>query len=211
MFPKSPFHSYLWAFATALSVLLPATACHQKSPAGRTASDTATSTTPTVDSTRKDFYPVGDYIRSEISTVDSTPIAILKYSIQNNRTDSAFISSPVFHRLAQEFLLPDLDTAVFEKNYSQVAFTDENSGLLTFTYSPRNKELPLRRVDVILDPEANNQVKSIYMENASSSGDTLVLKKLLWRAKKSFLIITTLQPTGKAAIVRQEKVVWDPS
>jgi hypothetical protein len=203
----------------ASSVLLSAVACHQKSPAGRQSPDSSRANIDTgsanqlfsAGANRKDFFPVADYIRTEISTVDSTPIAILKYAIQNNRTDSAFISSPVFHRMAQEFILPDLDSATFEKNYSQTTFTDENTGVLTFTYSPRDKVRPLRRVDVLVNTEANNQVKSIYMENATSSGDTFVIKKLLWRAKKSFLIITELQPPGKAAIVRQEKVVWDPS
>ncbi len=161
------------------------------------------------DTSKVDFFPVVGYLRAEISTVDSTPIAILRYKIENGHTDSAFVSSTVFHRLAEEFILPDLDSAVFEKNYSQKTFMDETSGLLTFTYSPLSSDLPLRRVDVLVNTEANNQVKSIYIEKNFSAVDTLIQKKMLWRAKKSFLIVTTLQPPGKPAIIRQEKVVWD--
>jgi hypothetical protein len=192
------------------SLLLLAAACHRKEPPPPTPAQTPHATRP-ADTAQNHFFPIADYIRTEISTVDSTPIAILKYSIENGRTDSAFISSPVFHQLALQFIMPDLDSAFFEKNYSQKTFMDETNDLLTFTYSPLNKDQPLQRADVLINTEANNQVKSIYLEKTYSSGDTVITKKFLWRAKKSFLVITTLQPPQKTTIVRQVKVVWDPS
>jgi hypothetical protein len=184
--------------------------CHRKEPPAQAQAQTQDASHP-LDTAQKNFFPIADYIRTEISSVDSMPIAILKYNIENGRTDSAFVSSPVFHQMAQEFIMPDLDSAYFEKNYLQKTFMDESSGLLTFTYSPLNNAQPLRRADVLINTEANNQVKSIYLEKTFSSGDTVIIKKLLWRAKKSFLIITSLQPPQKSAIVRQVKAVWDPS
>jgi hypothetical protein len=187
-------------------LLLSATACHQKDPSSQPSSSPA-------DSTRKSFFPVTDVIRNEISYLDSTPLAIRQYLIQDNKTDSAFINLPTFHKLAQEFLSPELMNGDFEKDFSEKSFIDETTRSATFTYSTQNKNLSLQRVDVLVAPaggDGTNQLKSIYMEKIFSQGDTQVVKKLLWKAKKNFLIITTLQPPGKAPDMRQIKVVWDP-
>jgi hypothetical protein len=70
-------------------------------------------------------------------------------------------------------------------------------------------------VDVLAMPAADgtntNQIKSIYMQTATPSADTLIVKKMLWMAKKSFLIITSLQLPDKPPVIRQVKVVWDSS
>jgi hypothetical protein len=161
------------------------------------------------ESLRKNFFPVADYLRNEIRTVDSTPSAILKYTIQNNRTDSAFISAPLFDQLAQEFLSPELDSPAFERSFSETSFADRTTNSVTFTYASLMNGQPLQRVDILLDPEANNRLKSIYMEKSFSAGDTLVSKKMLWKAGRNFLIITSKQLPGQAALVRQLKVVWD--
>jgi hypothetical protein len=52
----------------------------------------------------KNFFPVADYLRSEIRYVDSTPLAIEIYHIQGSKTDSAFIQASAFNQLAKEFL-----------------------------------------------------------------------------------------------------------
>jgi hypothetical protein len=40
--------------------------------------------------------------------------------------------------------------------------------------------------------------------------DTLIIKKLLWRTKKSFQIVTSKQFSAKSPEIEQIKVVWDP-
>ncbi|HMH24776.1 MAG TPA: hypothetical protein VK563_23535 [Puia sp.] len=186
-------------------LLLSATACHQKDPSSQSTSSPA-------DTTRKSFFPVAGVIRSEISYLDSTPLAIRQYVIEDNRTDSAFINLPTFHKLAGEFIPSELTSGNFEKDFIEKSFIDETTRSATFTYSTQNRDLPLQRVDVLMAPpgaDGTNQLKSIYMEMQFSRGDTLVGKKLLWRAKKNFLIITTLQPPGKAPGIQQIRVVWD--
>jgi len=186
-------------------LLLSAAACHQKDPSSQSASSNA-------DSTRKSFFPVAGIIQSEISYLDSTPLAIRQYLIQDNKTDSAFINLPTFHKLAQEFIPSELTEGNFEKNFSEKSFIDETTRSATFTYSTPDKDLPLQRVDVLVGPPGSdgaNQLKSIYMEEYFHRGDTLVGKKLLWKAKKNFLIITTLQLPGKPPDIRQVRVVWD--
>jgi hypothetical protein len=187
-------------------LLLSAVACQQKNP---------TATAGTTDST-KNFFPVADYINSEISYVDSTPLAIVKYTEQNGHADSSYIRPEEFHRLATELIPAELSTALFEKDYSENSFLDETTKSLTFIYSTKNKELPLQRVDVLAaqgsvagNQASGSKVKSIYMESSFYRKDTLVTKKVLWQARKSFLVLTSLQPQEKAPIIRQLKVVWD--
>jgi hypothetical protein len=201
-------HSTIYIGALLLSV----TGCRQpRQPT--TAANDSTATVKEIE--QKSFFPVADYIRGEMHYVDSMPLALLEYRILGNRTDSSFIHADEFHRIAGEFLLPDLEKGNFEKKYSENSFMDETSGYLTFTYSPRDKALPLQRVDVLATPSATvtapARIKSVYLQTFQTSADTVIVKKMLWIAKKSLLIVTSLQPNGKPPIVRQVKLVWDSS
>jgi hypothetical protein len=191
-------------------LFLLATACHQRNPSGGSDPASSDSTIKQEDTTQKAFLPVAEYLRSEISHVDSTPLAILKYSIRDNKTDSSFITPAQFDQSAQEFLIPELAPANLEKNYAESSFQDETTGYLTFSYSPRDKDLPLQRIDVLTAPDrGSNKVSSIFLETITRAGDTLVTKKMYWKAGHSFLVITTAQPPKKDPVVRQSKVVWD--
>jgi hypothetical protein len=194
-------------------LLLMATACHQRNssgqpdPASSASSDTAVKLS---DTAQKNFLPVAGYLRTEISYVDSTPLAILKYTIQGNRTDSSFIPPAQFDQFAREFLMPELAQADLEKNYVESSFQDETTGYLTFSYAPRDRNLPLQRIDVLTTPDkGSNKVSSIFLERITRIADTLVTKKMYWKAGHSFLVITSLQSSKKDPVVRQTKVVWN--
>ena len=162
------------------------------------------------DSTGTAYLPVADYLRAEISYVDSTPLAIQKFIIRDNRRDSSFIQQGEFNRLSKEFLLPELMPDSFRKNYSESSFMDKTTGYLSFTYSTLDKKLPLQRVDVLAAPGASmNKVKSIYLQKRFSTGDTTVVQKMFWQTGRSFLILTSLQIPGKPTVEHQLKVVWD--
>jgi hypothetical protein len=162
------------------------------------------------DSVSTSFLPVADYLRGEISNVDSTPLAIRKYITRDNRADSSFIQAEEFNQLAKEFLCPELAADIFSKNFSENSFMDKTTGYLTFTYSTRNKALPLQRVDVLAAPgPTTDKIKSIYLERTTPSGDTLIVKRMFWQTGRSFLILTSHQLPGKAPLVNQEKVVWN--
>lgn len=202
----------LCTYMLLLPALLPATACHQRNPSGGSDPASSDSTIKQGDSAQVAFLPVAEYLRSEISHVDSTPLAIVKYIIQGNRTDSSFITPAQFDQSAREFLVPELEAASLEKNYAESSFQDETTGYLTFSYSPRDRDkgLPLQRIDVLTSPDkGSNKVRSVYLETVTRAGDTLVTKKMYWKAGHSFLVITAAQPPKKDPVVRQSKVVWD--
>src|SRR5215217_3287259 len=65
-----------------------------------------------------EYIPVTDYIKSEINTVDSLPGGILKRGSRGGKSDSAFITSAEFNRLAAEFLPKELGKDTFRKSFS---------------------------------------------------------------------------------------------
>jgi hypothetical protein len=162
---------------------------------------------------QKDYFPVRDYLESEIATIDSTPYKLVEYNIQNGKTDSALITAPEFNRLAGSFLVPDLDSTRFESRFEENSFMDQSTNLLSFTYSTKDTSYGLRRVDVLAtpDPTGADRVKSIYLETSAFRADSLMLTKMYWNAGKSFSIIYISQPPHGEAVTRQTRVVWDSS
>src|SRR2546423_15059551 len=88
--------------------------------------------------TKAGYFPVRDYLRGEIGSVDSLPVGIMKKVILNNKTDSAFIERAEFKRLANEFIGSDIEKNSLEKNFTENSFMDESTGYLSFTYQARN-------------------------------------------------------------------------
>jgi hypothetical protein len=160
---------------------------------------------------KKNFFPVADYIQSEINYVDSLPLGIIKYTIHGNKADSVYIQSAEFNAIAKDFICADLNQNVFESEFSESSFIDQTTQAATFTYSTKNIKLELRRVDVIATvSEGSDKVSSIYLEKTTHKNDTLILKKLLWRTRKSFKIVTSKQFSNQSPVVEQLKVVWNP-
>ncbi|MBS1599736.1 MAG: hypothetical protein JST75_16035 [Bacteroidetes bacterium] len=162
---------------------------------------------------KKEFFPIADYIQSEISYVDSLPLKMMKYVTVNGKRDSGFIKLEDFNILAQEFLPPELkDSAKFEKEFSESSFLDQTTQSLTFTYSTKSDTLQLRRVDVLANRTSGfDKVRSLYMEKNITRNDTTIVKKMYWRAKKSFEIVSLIQPLNQPQSTNHLKIVWDDS
>ena len=165
---------------------------------------------PQKDSTTTDFFPVAEYLMSEILHVDSVPLALRKYTTIKSKTDSSFIQVPEFNALARRFLPQELHDGRFQKDFTESSFMDKSTQSITFTYSTAVKELPLQRVDVQTIPHNGSQtVRSIYLEKNYSSGDSLITEKMYWRTGKSFQIATLTAIKGKPPVEQLLKVVWD--
>jgi|GEM_PF-392252 len=169
-------------------------------------------TTGTSDTTRteekKNYFPVSDYIKSEIAYVDSLPLRIVRYTIQHGKKDSVFLKPAEFDQLAQQFLDPAMEKANFEKNFSETSFMDQTSQSVTFTYSKKEDQPGLRRIDILASPDAvSDKVKSIYLEKTVLIHDSTFIQKMYWKSRKNFQVIT-ISPSGQQP-VSQLKVVWD--
>ena len=109
---------------------------------------------------KKNYFPVADFLRSEIHYVDSLPLGITKYHIEHNQADTVYIKSEEFDQLAGAFLPPVLTSAAFENDYTETSFMDQTTQTVTFTYSTQNSKQDLQRIDVLAKPEEGfNQVK----------------------------------------------------
>jgi hypothetical protein len=162
------------------------------------------------DTTKKNYLPVGDYLKSEIANVDSFPRLIKKYQVVNGKTDSAIITTPVFDQLAKVFLLAELDSTHFEKNFEENSFVDRSTGLISFTYSTKDTGNGLKRVDVLLTPGDNaTKLNSIYMESIAVNADSTLIEKMNWKAGKNFKIIRIHQPKKGNETTDQLLVDWD--
>jgi hypothetical protein len=190
-------------FIPTLSVLL-LYACHSSQ------TEAATGKTTQKDTTKKNYLPVVDFLKAEIAIVDSLPLLLMKYSIVNGKTDSGIITTPVFDKLAREFLMSDLDSSYFEKNFEENSFVDRSTNLVSFTYSTKDTGYGLKRVDVLLSPGAgSDKLNSIYMEAISGNKDSSVISKMSWKAGRNFRILH-IQNSGKSReITNQTIVVWD--
>jgi|SRR5450755_1285465 hypothetical protein len=168
------------------------------------------SETKKTDSAKKNYLPVYDYLRAEIAGVDSFPLRLVRYRIVNSKTDSGIITTPVFDQLAKEFLLPDLDSAHFEKHFEENSFVDGSTNLVSFTYSTKDTGYGLKRVDILLSPGAGvDKLNSIYMESISGNKDSSVISKMSWKAGRNFRILHIRQPRTGPETTSQTLVVWD--
>ena len=156
------------------------------------------------------FFPVSPFIDGQVHTVDSLRLPVQKLTTINNRTDTVIIGLPEFQQLAAEFKTPDINDPALSKHYTENSFADQTIASVTLTYSTKNAALPLQRLDVIIhpDPVLNDQVQSLYLEKANRIKDTLMLKKLYWRADRNFQIITSTQK-GAQSTTSVVKVVWN--
>jgi len=194
----------IYIFLPALFLL--AAACKQKSkqPEGAVQSTEDSLATGS-------FLPVADFIRNDIALVDSFSGGIVRKMTINGRKDSTFIQLPAFHQLANQFLLPELDSASFHDHFKESSLMDETSQLLNFIYSQKQPDLPLRMVTVYVKPSLQkDKVDRVYMERDFMSGDTAVQQKFSWKMQEYFYIITMRQPKNGPAVTSLEKVIWDP-
>ena len=151
-----------------------------------------------------------DYLIAEIATVDSFPFKMIRYQVSQGKTDSGIITTPEFNRLASEFLLPDLDSSRFEKNFEENSFVDRTTDLVSFTYSAKDTGNGLKRVDVLLSPgTGTNKLHSIYMEAISGNADSSLISKLSWKAGRNFSILHIKKPRNGPETISQTFVVWD--
>ena len=159
------------------------------------------------------YFPVNDFILSEIKLIDSLPVGIMKKQTSGNQTDSGYIQLPEFHTLSKAFINPELEKGKFEENYSETSFGDETTGFFTFTYEPKNNKVNVTRLDVLAKQgAASDKLHSIYMEKRYVNKDTSITEKLYWKSNISFSIYKEKRAgTDTSAKVEKLEVIWDPA
>jgi hypothetical protein len=158
----------------------------------------------------KQFFPILDYLKGELSNVDSFATAIRLYTTINGKTDSSMIQVEQFNGIMQEFLPPELSKDNFEKYYSESSFFDQTTQTSTFTYATKNDDLEFHRIDVLVQgSESYDKVSSIYMEKFIGGDDSSSVRKMLLVGGKSLMINSETTVGNNKPVSRQEKYVWN--
>ena len=150
------------------------------------------------DSAAGEYFPVLDFIRSEIRTVDSLPVGIKVYRTEGEKKDSGYLKPEEFHQLTDEFLTPELEMDQFKKVYTESSFYDRSTKTSTFHYETKKEDATIRRIDVITSAtDTYDKVTSMYFEKIA--GPDRFLKKLFWKPGQEFSLIEQNKVT---------RVVW---
>jgi hypothetical protein len=160
------------------------------------------------DTAGKAFYPVGNYIRSQLAYIDSMPLAVIKYTTIHNVTDTSIIEKKDFKHIAAAFITPDISSPEFKSQYEEHSFIDATLGTITLTYTAKNDKVQIRKTDILLNQE-NTGVRTIYVEKIIPGSDSSVIKKMLWIANLNCQITTLIQKEGQPEAVILERYVWD--
>ncbi len=159
----------------------------------------------------KSYLPITDFIKEDIKQVDSFAGGILLKTIEGKRQDSAFIQPEAFKTLANEFLLPDLDSAIFCNQFTETSLMDETTQMLNFIYMADTTTTSLRKVIVYVSPSKSyDKVSRIYMEKETRKGDTTISHKMNWKIKQYLVIAAIKQAPGGYTSTRIQKAIWDP-
>ena len=190
-------------FLMSAVIVLSLWACGEKNRSAKSVPDSTAAKTDTTAKVESPYFPVYDFLSNEIEYVDSTPVGIMKYTTIGKVKDSGYIQLEEFHKLVAEFQQPDINDSLFEEKFNETSFVDKSNGNATFFYKARNTSSQIKRVDIVTKRgDVYDEVKSLYMEK---DADSAVVKKLYWKPKRNFQIIT-VRPSGKDEIT---KVVWD--
>jgi hypothetical protein len=157
------------------------------------------------------FFPVTEYIRGQLSEIDSLPVTPLKIISYNGKQDSIWMKKEDIRPFAQPFLSPEIDTTNFKELFRERSFLDQTIDAFTFSYDPVDKlpdTLQLRRWDVYIDPKKNT-IKRIYILKEINSNGTVQTIQLTWKSDQWCKISTIKEQPGKAPEIREETMKWD--
>lgn len=167
--------------------------------------------TATGSDSAESYLPIKELLQAEVHNVESYAAGILRKANSEGKKDSAFIKLPQFQRIAEQFMLKELDSAFFSSHFKETSFMDQTTQMLNFIYTPTDSTSSLQKAVIYVQPsETSSNMDRLYFETAYNRGDTLVEKKLTWKTRKYFYILTVKQPKSGNAITTMEKLIWDP-
>lgn len=157
------------------------------------------------------YLPVSGFLHEDLRRIDSFSTGILRKGVINGKKDSAFVKLPELHKEAEQFFPTALDSTYFRQNFSETSFLDQTTEQLNFIYTALDSTSSLRQVIVYIKPTAGaNNIDRVYMEMTSREGETIVEKKLTWKLRKYFYVLTLKQPPSGAPVSIMKKLIWDP-
>lgn len=158
----------------------------------------------------KAFFPVNAQVLSELKALDSLPLAVFRYHEgPDGHKDTTIVSKEQLRAAAKDLLDADITGDKIRSKYTESVYMDQSLGSVTMSYVPNEKDLPVGKVDVYLDPE-KDRMKQVYVETSGSwPGDSIYSRKMLFAPGRYFQVSTTISgPNGSGRTV-QDKYSWE--
>ncbi len=157
----------------------------------------------------KDYINVSAYLKGQLKYIDTVPFAFLKLTKKDSLfTDSQYITREQVNKIVNEFLVKELEKGNFEKNYKEISFADATIKTVTINYESTDKDNPISRVDVYVNPD-KERISQVYLVRSKENSDSTLTQQLLWKHNKSFLLITTISKKDQTEKTITEQIIWD--
>ena len=163
------------------------------------------------ESKKESFFPVLSFIKSQAAHIDTSLYQIVKLVSVDSTWDTTYIKREEFRSYANDFLsLPDLTEKQYIDKYEESKFFDASLNRVIITYMPKDKSQEIQREELTIAPGENgdDKVKNIIVNKLAVSGDSSVVKKLLWTVDESFQVTTIIQKAGHEDSTSTLKITW---
>lgn len=164
----------------------------------------------------KKYISVRSVIEEQIKHVDTSLYSIIKVTGTDSLSmDTVFVKREDFRQLAEEFMnITDLSDPENAKRFKEESTFDTLIRRVIITYTPIKPEAEeLQKLQFLIsqeiDKKGNNKIKTIIIDKARKDRNESVVKQLLWRLDKSFLITTTTQKPGEPEKISLTRVIWN--
>ncbi|MEO8116366.1 MAG: hypothetical protein ABI653_01880 [Bacteroidota bacterium] len=154
------------------------------------------------------YYPVNQYLRSQLSMLENSPVQPFKILITDSGKDSSSITKEEVKNFAQIFLNDSITAFGMKEKYTENIFQDQTTASYTLSYTANDTLLPVQRVLVLLDT-ATQLVKNIIYSISRSYTDSTITEMLWWKNDKGFTILHNATLTDGTEKKRQLQIGWN--
>lgn len=155
----------------------------------------------------KVFFPIAGTILAELKSIDSLPIAIVKYTVNGEQKDSSLVKKEEMNAVVDQLIKPDISLPEYKKYYKETVFMDNTTNSVTMSYTTEDENPEIRKIEVTIDPD-NQRVKTIYVERVGHLNQKTILKKMIWTTGKNLQVISIENTKEKGELVKMEKYEW---
>jgi hypothetical protein len=160
-----------------------------------------------------EFFPVTDYLKSQVKHVDTSLYRIIKVETMNGRSDTSFLKREEFSKIARDFVeIPDISAKKIKNDYEETQMYDESLQSIILTYTTSERENKVQRQDVILgqaNEDGNSDVSTIIVHTVENSRKTSIEKNMVWYVNKRFIIVTKTNTADQPEKVEKLEVIWN--
>jgi hypothetical protein len=160
-----------------------------------------------------EFFPVTDYLKSQVKHVDTSLYRIIKIESANGRSDTSFLKREEFRKVASDFVeIPDITAKKIKNDYAETQMYDESLQSIILTYTTSEIDNKVQRQDVILgqaNEDGNNDVSTIIVHTMENLKKTSIEKNMVWYVNKRFIIVTKTNTANQPEKIEKLEVIWN--